>query len=84
MGLALHSRSVQYIEDIDLEEEYNVICFGNCKKAHLDDEGMEACKTKCKEGEKVKVDLVTAMERAYDKGANNCFVASLLYLASAT
>ena len=84
MGLAMHSRSVQYVEDIDLEEEYNLICFGNCKKAHPDQgEGLDGCKTECKEGKKVKVDLVTAMERAYDKGANNCFVASLLYLASA-
>ena len=53
---------------------------GNCKK---DAEScLEDCKRDCKEGKKDPDNLFTAMERAYDKGANNCFVAALLYLAS--
>ena len=112
MGLALHRRDVQYIEDIDLEQvdnhftlscfysssphylpqEYNIICFKakkceeqphpKCHEHHEKDAAVECCKNLCREGEKDREDLFTAMERAYDKGANNCFVAALLYLAS--
>ena len=114
MGLALHRRNVQYIEDIDLEQvdnhfftlycfyslshylpqEYNIICFKECEEQpdphpdhqkcphHEKDACVEHCKSECREGKKETNNLFTAMERAYDKGANNCFVAALLYLAS--
>ena len=87
MGLALHKRDVQYVEDIDLEQEYNIICLEKCKAKQPDENCkkdaescLEDCKTECKEGKKDPDNLFTALERAYDKGANNCFVAALLYL----
>jgi len=91
MGLALHRRDVQYIEDIDLEQEYNIICFKKLKceeqphpkcPHHEKEACIEFCKNLCREGKKEPQDLFTAMERAFDKGANNCFVAALLYLVT--
>jgi len=88
MGLALHRRDVQYIEDIDFEQEYNIICFEKCKEEpdpkclKEPDACLEDCKSECREGKKETNNLFTAMERAYDKGANNCFVAALLYLVT--
>merc|ERR1712037_24667 len=89
MGLSLHKRDVQYIEDIDLEQEYNIICLEKCKAQQPDgnckkdaESCLEDCKRDCKEGKKDPDNLFTAMERAYDKGANNCFVAALLYLVT--
>lgn len=91
MGLALHRRDVQYIEDIDLEQEYNIICFKKLKceeqphpkcPHHEKEACIEFCKNECREGKKDREDLFTAMERAFDKGANNCFVAALLYLVT--
>ena len=76
-----------------LPQEYNIICFKKLKceeqphpkcPHHEKEACIEFCKNECREGKKDREDLFTAMERAFDKGANNCFVAALLYLASAT
>ena len=72
-----------------MPQEYNIICFEKCKEQpdakcqKEPDACLEDCKSECREGKKEPNNLFTAMERAYDKGANNCFVAALLYLASA-
>merc|ERR1712117_876416 len=60
-GLPLHRRDVQYIEDIDLEQEYNIICFKNkkCEEQphpkcphHEKEACIEFCKNLCREGKK--------------------------------